>query len=99
MQSLNLFCLEGKLKVQYQTNLGNGHSVELGQGTWDSAARSIRNRYETANGGFSPRSSSEIPIDDIVDMVKFVSKYDELSAAQCAEIIQALAESIQRQHP
>jgi hypothetical protein len=87
------------MEVQHQISLGGGHSVELGQATWDLTTRSIRNRYPTSTGGFSPRSSSEIPIDDIVDMTKFAAQHDELSAAQCADIIKALAESIERQHP
>ena len=87
------------MKVEYQNNCGGGHSIELGKATWDDKSRSVRNRYETPNGGFSPHSSSEIPIDDVVDIVEFAAKYDELSAAQCAHIIKALADSIQRQHP
>jgi hypothetical protein len=87
------------MNVQHQTILGGGHSIELGEATWDQTSRSIRNRYQTSTGGFSPRSSSEIPIDDIVDMTNFAAQHDELSAAQCADIIMALAASIQRQHP
>ena len=32
-------------------------------------------------------------------MLAFAAEHDELSAAECAEIIAALAESIKRQHP
>jgi butyrate kinase len=86
------------MEVEHRTHLGHGHSVELGRATWNlETSRSIRNRYETSNGGFSPRSSSEIPIGDLVPMVKFAAQHDELSPAQCADIIQALAASIERQ--
>ena len=87
------------MNVQHQRNLNAGHLIELGEATWDPTARSIRNRYPTSTGGFSPRSSSEVPIEDLVDMATFAATHDELSAAQCAEIIRELAESIRRQHP
>lgn len=87
------------MNVQHQLDLGGGHLVELGDATWDPTARSIRNRYPTSTGGFSPRSSSEVPIDDLVDMAAFAARHDELSAAQCAEIIGELPASIRRQHP
>lgn len=87
------------MDVQHAQNLGAGHSIELGRATWDNSARSIRNRYATAGGGFSPRSSSEIPIGDLVELVAFAAMHDELTAAQSVTIIQHLAASIQRQRP
>jgi len=53
------------MKVKKTIELGSGHKIEFGRATWDDKAISIRNRYPTSTGGFSPRSSSEIPIEDI----------------------------------
>lgn len=89
------------MKVQIGSEVVNGHSVEIGVATWDDGnnCRSVRNRYLTASGGFSPHSSSEIPIEDLVPILCFVAQNDALSVADCAEIIQALGASIGRQHP
>jgi len=88
------------MNVQHTLNLGGGHLIELGESTWDPQnARSIRDRWPTSTGGFSPRSSSEVPIESLVPMLNFAAQHDELSAAECAEIIIALADSIRRQHP
>jgi hypothetical protein len=87
------------MNVQHTLNLG-GHAIELGESTWDPQnARSVRDRWPTSTGGFSPHSSSEVPIESLVPMLKFAAQHDELSAAECAEIIIALADSIKRQHP
>lgn len=88
------------MDVEKTKSLGNGHSIELGKSTWDPQnARSIRDRWVTPSGGFSPRSSSEVPIASLVPLLTFAAQNDELSAAECAEIIAALAASIKRQHP
>lgn len=86
--------------VHHVLPLGGGHSIEIGNSTWDDAARSIRDRYDDpTTGHFNPHSSSEIPMDDLVLLSTFAAKHDELSASQCAEIIMTLADSIKRQHP
>lgn len=88
------------MNVLHSQNVGLGHSVEIGESTWDpTGERSIRDRWATANGGFSPRSSSEIPMDSLVHLLAFAAQHDELTAAQCSDIIVALAASIKRQHP
>jgi hypothetical protein len=46
------------------------HSIEIGWSTWNPEAVSIRNRYNQENGRFDPKSSSEIPIDDLPDLVR-----------------------------
>jgi|SRR6185312_15229093 len=58
------------MKVEKRINLGNGHSIEFGKATWNEDSISIRNRYPTSTGGFSPRSSSEIPIEDVKIIVE-----------------------------
>lgn len=88
------------MDVQHVKSLGAGHSLELGRSTWDpDNARSIRDRWATAGGGFSPRSSSEVPIASLTPMIEFAAAHDELTTAECAEIITALAASIKRRHP
>ena len=88
------------MNVQHLKNVGPGHSIELGESTWNpQGARSIRDRWATPGGGFSPRSSSEVPLESLVPMLTFAAQHDELTASECAEIIAALADSIKRQHP
>ena len=88
------------MNVQHTRDLGGSHHIELGESTWDPQnARSIRDRWPTTTGGFSPHSSSEVPMSSLVPMLTFAAQHDELSAAECAEIISALADSIRRQHP
>lgn len=88
------------MDVQHSMNVEPGHSIELGLSTWDpEGARSIRDRWLTSSGGFSPRSSSEVPIRSLTPMVTFAAQHDELTASECAEIIVELAASIRRRHP
>lgn len=53
------------MKVNKTIDLGHGHKIEIGLASWDNTKTSIRNRYPTASGGFSPHSSSELPIEDL----------------------------------
>jgi hypothetical protein len=76
---------------------GNGHSIEIGKATWDNTEVSIRNRYPTSTGGFSPRSSSELPLDDVAELVTVVADEDLYDPKRLAELIELLAASIKRQ--
>lgn len=84
------------MQVKMTGDLGNGHMIEIGQATWDETKTSVRNRYPTSNGGFSPRSSSEIPMVDIVKIVEFIAENNCLTTNDCARMIEALAKSIQK---
>jgi len=57
-----------KMNVEKTIDLGNGHKIDIGFSSWDNNKKSIRNRYPTSKGGFSPRSSSELPIEDITQI-------------------------------
>ncbi|MUP40133.1 hypothetical protein [Labilibaculum euxinus] len=74
------------MKVTKTIELGNGHKIEFGSATWDNKAISIRNRYPTSTGGFSPRSSSEIPIEDIKIMTSESIKNGYLNQADILAI-------------
>jgi hypothetical protein len=89
------------MNVQYTLPLNGGHSIEIGDSTWQNGVeRSIRDRWPANSpSGFSPHSSSEVPMASLVPMLTFAAQHDELSAADCAEIITHLAASIKRQHP
>lgn len=88
------------MNVQHTLDLGDKHFIEIGEATWDPNDRSVRDRWPAASpSGFNPHSSSEVPISSLVPMLTFVAQHDELSAAECAEIIVALADSIGLQHP
>jgi len=74
------------MKVEKKIELGNGHSIEFGRATWDERSVSIRNRYPTSTGGFSPRSSSEIPIEDVKIIVMESVRNGYLPDSQLIEI-------------
>ena len=84
------------MNVNDVVNLGDGHLIEIGDATWDESSISVRNRYPTSNGGFSPRSSSEIPLGDVEHIVRAVGERDLLEIAECARIIEVLSASISR---
>lgn len=64
----------------------NGHILELGKATWNEDDTSVRNRYPTKSGGFNPRSSSEIPLHDIIDIVKFIAESQYFTPSDCIKI-------------
>ncbi len=84
------------MEVRDRVDLGDGHLIEIGDATWDASQTSIRNRCPTSTGGFSPRSSSEIPIGDIEPLAIALANRDLLDISTCARILEALASSIVR---
>ena len=87
------------MEVLQEVDLGQGHKVEFGNSSWDPASESIRNRYPTASGGFSPHSSSELPIEDLEPLVVEAARRDKLGIRAAAQMIAALSASIGRQVP
>ena len=77
--------------------LGHGHSIEVGKSTWDDTETSIRNRYSTANGGFNQAGSSELPIDDVFQIVKVTIEEDLLSPKVLSELVGIVSDSLKRQ--
>lgn len=75
------------MKVQKEIDLGGGHKIEFGKASWDNTKTSIRNRYPTSTGGFSPRSSSEIPIEDLKPLVIEAIKNGYVNKPDLIEII------------
>jgi len=73
-----------------------GHVIEIGQATWDEGETSVRNRYPTSNGGFSPRSSSELPIRDLQGIVESVAHEDMFEDKAIAAMILSLSASLNR---
>jgi len=82
------------MKVEKKIELGNGHSIEFGKATWDESSVSIRNRYPTSTGGFSPRSSSEIPIEDVKTIVIESVKNGYLPDFQLIEIAEVCIKNL-----
>lgn len=60
------------MKVIYSERLDSQHSIEIGLSTWDEGAISVRDRYDLPEGGFSPRLSSEFPLDDLPAILRVV---------------------------
>lgn len=87
------------MDVTDEVDLGNGHKIEFGRSSWDPSAESIRNRYPTSSGGFSPHSSSELPIEDLAPLVMEAARRDKIDKKAAAQIIRELATSIERQVP
>jgi hypothetical protein len=78
---------------------GNGHRIEFGRSTWNLDEWSVRNRYPTRNGGFSPRSSSEIPLRDIQLIVAALAEQDRIEPQALVAMIEVLAASLARTMP
>jgi hypothetical protein len=88
------------MKVRKRKIIGPGHSIEFGKATWDPQERSIRNRYATRNGGFSPRSSSELPVGDVEELAVGTAEEDEIDVRGAVRVIRAMLGTIARQtHP
>ncbi|MBN2528474.1 MAG: hypothetical protein JXR76_18950 [Deltaproteobacteria bacterium] len=86
------------MDVRKTIDLGNGHCIEIGTATWDDGEKqtSIRNRYPTAKGGFSPRSSSEIPRYDIKHITIAAADDNLLKIIEITEMIAALSDALSR---
>ena len=84
------------MNVKKTIDLGSGHKIEFGTATWDDDSNSVRNRYPTSTGGFSPRSSSEIPIEDVAIIVIESIKNGYLSQQEILAIIEAGVKKIAR---
>lgn len=84
------------MNVEEQVDIEEGYSIEWGTSSWSDNALSVRNRYETSTGGFSPHSSSELPIGDLKHLVVESAKRDYIDPDTAARMIEELAASISR---
>ncbi len=84
------------MKVTDSVRLDDRHSIEFGYATWDGTSISVRDRWKTSTGGFSPRSSSEIPLGCIPVIMVETAKRDLLDIETTAQIIEALQASLSR---
>ena len=84
------------MDVRETIDLGNGHLIEIGSATWDSAQTSIRSHYPTANGSSNSPHSSEIPLADVAPIVTAIAQHDLLGIATAAKLIELLAASLAR---
>ena len=85
------------MKVEKTIDLGNRHKIEFGESTWDEDSLSVRNRYPTSTGGFSPRSSSEIPLNDVKLIVINSIEHGYLSKDDIFEIIESGLNELKKQ--
>lgn len=81
------------MRVEREINLGGGHLIEIGRATWNEEELSVRNRYPTSNGGFSPHSSSELPIQDVYRIALEVLRQNLLNPTESLEIADAAVNS------
>lgn len=87
------------MNVRITKVLSPEHSLEFGDATYDNVSPVIRNRYDNANGVFSPRASSEVPLEDFVEMCRFAGEEDIFSTPELAVMLKYLSESLSRQNP
>jgi len=87
------------MDVEERIEISDRHSIEWGTATWSDTAGSIRNRYDTESGRFSPRNSSELSFEDLERLVVESGKRDHISPDVAARMIEELAASISRQSP
>lgn len=79
------------------------YSIEFGVSSWtqnlpeSKQSQSVRNRYDTEDGRFTPHNSSEIPIEDIERIVCECMKRDKISILKISNILREAADSIERQ--
>jgi hypothetical protein len=85
------------MNVHQTIDLGNGHLIEFGDATWDSNQTSVRDRYPTSTGGFSPRSSSETPIRDIARLAVETLGQNLMTTEEATRLIQAAQDFLGRQ--
>lgn len=85
------------MKVSKTKTITDNYSIEIGQATWDESEISIRNRYKTSNGGFSPRSSSELPIADVYHIASMAIENDLIVPKKLAVLLKEISESLNRQ--
>jgi hypothetical protein len=79
------------MQVKEKVDLGDGHFIEFGSSTWDETQESIRNRYPTSTGGFSPHSSSEMPLGDLEELILASARHGWIDVATMKRIMEALA--------
>jgi hypothetical protein len=60
------------MRVIHSERLDERHSIEIGFSTWEETTISVRDRYDLPEGGFSPRLSSEFPLDDLPAILRVV---------------------------
>jgi len=87
------------MDVEDRIEISDNHAIEWGTATWSDTAKSIRNRYDTESGRFSPRNSSEFSFDDLERLIVESAKRDHISPDMAARMIEELAASISRQSP
>lgn len=89
------------MKVEWTrvVNEESGHAIEIsapGGSSWGGDQRSIRNRYPTRDGGFSPRSSSEFPTCDLEHLVVAAADNGIVEPDAAVAMISALAQMLAR---
>jgi hypothetical protein len=84
------------MKVNEVVDYGGGHRIEFGTSSWDDTEESVRDRWPTRNGGFSPHSSSEVPLRCVELLAVETLCRDKLGPAATVNILRAAVESLAR---
>jgi hypothetical protein len=84
------------MKVEKVIHINESHSIEIGKSTWDSSEQSLRNRYDQQNGKFDPKSSSEIPRNDLILIIRESINNDLLTGAELVETLEIIINKLKR---
>ncbi len=86
------------LQDRDSVDLRDGQRIEFNQPTWEAAATSVRNRYTNVTGpaSFTMRSSSELPLRDVVSITVETLRRDLLNSEETMKILQAAVDSVRR---
>ena len=82
------------MKPDDSIKISDNYSIEWGTSSWDEKERSVRNRYKTSTGGFSPRSSSELPMDDLEHLIVHSAQKGHLSTEMMSRVAKALIDAL-----
>ena len=91
------------MDVKFKVPLTDQLSIEFGIATWtkdapvDEQEWSVRRRYNGETGRFSPRGSSEVPINDMPMMMIECMKRDYIPTSQLLKILNEVSLSLTRQ--
>lgn len=87
------------MEVTEVVRIDRTHSIEFGRSTWNPNEISARNRYDTTRGNFLPHSSSELPLRDVVTLVREVLDRDLLETRDVLWIMESALDSAMRRTP
>lgn len=85
------------MDVRETIRIDRRHSIEIGVASWSDHEIAVRNRYDNARGKFLPRSSSELPLRDVVRVVEAILRRNLLEIGDALTIMDSALASVRHQ--